>query len=61
MKVTDEGKPSTPAQAAQGTVASRRSRWMRAFRTGALGMGAEILFTCGLILIGFAISLLSGW
>jgi hypothetical protein len=25
------------------------------------GMGAELLFACGLILIGFLISLLSGW
>jgi hypothetical protein len=25
------------------------------------GMGSEILFSCGLILIGFLISLLSGW
>ena len=26
-----------------------------------LGMGAEILFSLGLMLIGFVISLLSGW
>lgn len=26
-----------------------------------LGMGAEILFACGLALVGFLISLLSGW
>ena len=27
----------------------------------ALGMGAELLFACGLMAVGFAISLLSGW
>lgn len=57
----NEEKPSVPAQAAQSIAASRGNRWLKTFRTGALGMGAEILFTCGLILIGFAISLLSGW
>lgn len=36
-------------------------RLKRKLINGALGMGAEILFACGLMLAGFAISLLSGW
>ena len=53
-----EPKPAAPAQ---GTAIRRGSRLRKAFCTGVLGMGAEILFACGLTLIGFAISLLSGW
>lgn len=34
---------------------------MKKFRDGALGMLAEILFAGGLILLGFAVSLLGGW
>ncbi len=56
--MTNEAKNATSAQSA---TIPRGSRWSRSFRTGALGMCAEILFTCGLILIGFLISLLSGW
>jgi hypothetical protein len=34
---------------------------MRKLRDGALGMLAEILFVGGLILAGYAVSLLCGW
>jgi len=34
---------------------------MKKIRNGALGMLAEILFAGGLILVGFAVSLLNGW
>lgn len=34
---------------------------MKKVRDGALGMLAEILFVGGLILLGFAVSLLGGW
>lgn len=35
--------------------------WAHRLWLSMLGMGAEILYACGLILAGFLISLLSGW
>ncbi len=34
---------------------------MKKVRDGALGMAAEILFVGGLILLGFAVSMICGW
>lgn len=33
----------------------------RMIKNGLLGIGAELLFACGFILIGFLISMLAGW
>lgn len=47
-------QPKAPAARPQGS-------WQLRAINGALGMGAEILFACGLMLVGFLISLLCGW
>jgi hypothetical protein len=49
---TDGRRPA--AQRAAGKTSGK-------FTVSLAGMGAEILFASGLILIGFLISLLSGW
>lgn len=56
-----EDRPGAAQPAGRGPAPGRWQRLRRAFRLSALGMGAEILFAGGLIAIGFAISLLSGW
>ena len=44
-----------------GRFAGAMPKHTHRLRLSALGMGAEILYACGLILVGFLISLLSGW
>lgn len=50
-------RPAKPSAGARACSEGKKHKWKEAI----LGIGAEILFACGLIVAGFLISLLSGW
>jgi len=59
--MTDHENTSDAPTPRQGTRSAKSTRHGLKLWDSVLGMGAEILFACGLTLVGFLISLLSGW
>ncbi len=56
----NDGRKPAPSGPPAGDARRAASTHTEKIVANLLGMGAEILFACGLILIGFLISLLSG-